>query len=151
MSFFTLRPKQAGFTLIELLVAMSILLLAVSMMPLALDRLLPARRVLITSRELSLALRQMRAEASQTGRPVRLSIEASAYSIHRPEQQEPKRVDIAPLTLSMKSTNGANARELVIFPDGTSSGAEIEVADADRRKRISIGLLTGRVTVSDAL
>jgi general secretion pathway protein H len=146
-----LRDRRAGFTLIEMIVVLVILGL---MLGLVLAKGPLHSRTLTTRAAvgaMTSGLREARARAIATNRPVEFAVDIEHKSFH---------IDNAPPTrlppdfgLTLTTTTGEHRSEaegaILFEPDGSSSGGRIEVATGRKHIKIGIDWLSGRVSVAD--
>ncbi|WP_232821258.1 GspH/FimT family pseudopilin [Oceanimonas marisflavi] len=141
-----------GFTLLELLVVLTITILALAVALPRFAALLPGAELKSYSRQTAALLRLARSQAIATGDLVILTLD--------PEQGHTRlsgqpRVHPWPkgVALSLSGTGTPLAPEapagLTFYPDGTSSGGTLQVTGENRRYRIQIDWLTGRVYFDD--
>jgi len=129
------RPVSCGFTLLELLVVLAILVLAAAALPLAIDRTLPARRVSVAGERVRSALIDAELRSIASGRPVELASDTLKRST-------PSHVE-----LNLTAPDGAPLDRVVVFPDGSSSGAHFMLTEGRHRSSVELSSVTGRVTV----
>jgi general secretion pathway protein H len=135
-----------GFTLIELMVVLAIMVLIASVLPLALNRALPARRVAVAADKLVADIRWLQTQSTMLGRPARISVLESGYRLNLESTDKSREVALAKsMALSLRAReDGRVIKELLIYPDGTSSAGRFEVSDSGRHAIVEIGMLTGR-------
>lgn len=135
---------QAGFTLTELLVVLTILALASSLVVARLPgqgRRVDSRR---TVQEVVSLVRTTRLDAAQHGRSslLRFSEDDRAFST-----SSDTRVRIpSGLKVSLVSSRNLGADGIMFYPDGSSSGGRIRIADDRDETVIEVDWLTGRYT-----
>lgn len=132
-----------GFTLIEVMVALAIMTLLAVSFPIALNRMMPARRVMVTADRLASDLRWCQGQATMSGASVRLLLSEGGYSLQSPGTARAVRV-ASSTTLRLSSSADADLRELIIYPDGTTSGGRFDIFDSGRTAAIDMSTLTGR-------
>jgi general secretion pathway protein H len=143
--------RRAGFTLIEMIVVLAVMGL---MLGLVLGRG-PMRSRTLTTRSVVAALagglREARARAIATNRPVEfdLDIEHKSFRIgNAPPTRLPPEYGLALLTTAgqrISETEGA----IRFAPDGSSTGGRIELATDRRQIKIGVDWLSGRVSVAN--
>ena len=138
-----------GFTLLELLVVLTIAILALAVALPRFAALLPGAELKSYSRQTAALLRLARSQAIATGDPVILTLntEQGHTRLSGQPRVHPWPAGVA-LSLSGTGTEQTPA-ELTFYPDGTSSGGTLQVASENRRYRIQIDWLTGRVYFDD--
>lgn len=146
------RTRQSGFTMIELIVVLAVLGLTFGVLvargPLS-SRNLTARNAIDA---LAGGLRQARAQAIATNRPVEFDVDIAQKSFHI-DKAAPVALP-ADYQLSMTTTTGerrsATDAAIRFEPDGSSTGGRIDLVAGKRRVKIGIDWLSGRVSVADA-
>jgi|HubBroStandDraft_1064217.scaffolds.fasta_scaffold00150_36 general secretion pathway protein H len=143
---------RAGFTLIEMIMVLAVIGL---MLGVVLVRG-PMRSRTLTTRAavgaLAGGLREARARAIATNRPVEFALDTEHKSFH---------IDRAPPTrlppeysLTLLTTTGERRSEtegaIRFDPDGSSTGGRIDLATGTRHVKIGVDWLSGRVSVRDA-
>jgi general secretion pathway protein H len=120
--------RDGGFTLIELLVVLTLLALASAMV---LPRFASAPGPTARERAAAVAgqLRDARQRAIATARPVAVPLDARLVTARAPD--------------------GSTLREILFFPDGSSTGGSIGVETRQRRAVVEVDDLTGAVRLHD--
>lgn len=152
---------SGGFTLLELLVVLTIASLVVALVPPAISAAVPGARLSNTARELTAALRDAHYQAVSRADVVDVAFkfEPSQYTVADGTATKlPGGIE-----LSIAET-GANARQrpqadterasdeeyrLRFYPDGSSSGATIKLAAAERQFLLDVVWLTSRVSITE--
>jgi len=137
-------------TLLELLVVIMLLAIVAALFPLAIQRMMPARRLAAAARHLTVDLRELQSQAAVSGRPLALVLEPSGYMVQEMLENSTRHVTWPEkTTATLKAAADAQpSRELVMYPDGSSSGGEIELRLGERLATVSVTATTGRVRVS---
>ncbi|MDH4108013.1 MAG: prepilin-type N-terminal cleavage/methylation domain-containing protein [Gammaproteobacteria bacterium] len=150
--------RQTGFTLIELLVALTIAALLVVLARPMYTAAVPGARLRAEVHDLAISLRDARNRAVNGSRitSVRLDTEVPDFAV----ESDPATVFSSGTTLraSQLAIAGERAqpaddeRQFVVhfYPDGSSSGAAIELANRAGAYRIDVDWLNGRVTAGVA-
>jgi general secretion pathway protein H len=156
------RRSIAGFTLLELLVVLAIAGLLLALVPPAVSAVVPGAKLKVAARELAVTLRDARNQAIRRNTTVDITfaLEPARYEIANDTSHLfPEGIQIAILdnnaTTSTQSSPSLDFRpgekyRLRLYPDGSSSGAAVRVANRDTYYIVDIGWLMGRVTVSKA-
>ncbi len=134
----TRHRSQAGFSLLEMCVVLAILAGLLASMPGHLLNLLPARTAEQAAAALASDLRQTRAAAMERGQERDVWLTQSGWS-----DQSPAASHSLPAGARLDSQR--QARLIRFFPDGSTSGDELIIRQADRAWHIRIDWLTGRV------
>jgi general secretion pathway protein H len=147
-----LYASQAGFTLIEILAVLTVLGL---MLGLLITRG-PMRNSTVETRSFTSgfaeALRLTRSEAIARNRPVAFSVD-TLNRIYRPVTAPvvsiPADINLRLSPISARQSEAGHAW-ITFKPDGSSTGARVDIIGRTRRMRIEVDWLTGRVAVHDS-
>lgn len=133
---------QRGFTLFEMLVVILLISLAVGVLGLGARQALQAANERRVVGQMVDALRTTRAGAIVSGRAAR-----TEFDLQRLTFQAPGRAPHAwPPSLQVTLHSAEQVASAVEFyPDGSSTGGNLLLANGSRRWRIDIGWLTGSV------
>lgn len=141
------KIRSRGFTLVEVVVViMLIALLAIVVTTVTTGGLAQAR-VRAASKDLVAALRYTRAQAIVKREPqfLTLDIEKRAYqAADRDWVELPKEMDLTMETAAQEVVEDGVAR-IRFFPDGASTGGNVEVSRGEAHWRIDVSWLTGEV------
>lgn len=143
--------RARGFTLIEVLVVAAIIAFAVAMVAGAMGYSLTGQQMRGASRDLVAALRYTRGQAIVKREPqvLVLNLDDKSYrAASRPPVKLPPKFELAVETArqEMRSQSEAGIR---FFPDGSSTGGNIELSRGDTVWRIDINWLTGEVNLRE--
>ena len=145
------RRTNAGFTLLELLVVMVILTIVATVTAVKFSGGIDNARLRAETRQMIALLRAARIEAmvSSTVTGIDGDPHDSAFLSFPAEQRyqlpEGVAIDIA----SQSTTTGATQRAIRFYPDGSSSGGDIQLSSAAGSFAIAVGWLTGEVSLVD--
>jgi type II secretion system protein H len=138
---------ERGFTLLELMVVLAIIVLMAAAWPIASAQIFGAQRLRDEAQQLAGAVRlgQMTARITGVQEELRISPDGTTYSIVTDEHHLPHG-----MTLHLRAqSEDASARPLILFPDGSSTGAVLNLSLRDRVAVLQILRMTGRLEVSE--
>jgi general secretion pathway protein H len=146
----SLRRNSQGFTLLELLVVLAIMVMVYALVPPLFSVGGSTTELRAAARHLAAGLRKARSEAitgkTETllavdveARKFRLSGDPKTYSLPR----DAKISVYTARTEVVSEQTGA----IRFYPDGSSTGGRITVASGERKFRINVDWLTGRVEI----
>lgn len=136
---------SAGYTLMELLVVLAVLgLLTVFSAP-ALMGLLPSYIVNAQARTLASALRDARIMAILNNDEIIFSIDSNQESYGLDNNKTLTRVSSG-IDLQIYPALNSN-QKLIFFPDGTSTGAHIDLVKSDHKRTLIVEKLSGDVSI----
>lgn len=139
---------QTGFTLLEILAVMLIIAIGMTVLLVGLNRGLDSRQGRGAAAELALAIRNARSVAILSGRSVALSFDLT----HNTWQRTNNVPRPLPANMRVRVTAealGDGSNLITFYPDGSSSGGNIVIENADRRWRIDVAWLTGLATLQE--
>lgn len=142
-----------GFTLLELLVVLAILVLTGVAFPFALNRVLPGRRVVVVAERLTTALREAEAESVVSGMPARIEVDGHDVRLTivglNDRDIRSRRVASVPFKTRVEVTDsdGRSGLRVLLYPDGSTSGARFRVSEGPHERFVEVGALTGRITI----
>jgi general secretion pathway protein H len=141
--------RDAGFTLLEILIVLAIVAiiggLALSFGVGALGK----ERAEVTAQEIAQGLRRARSRAIADNADRAFEIDVEARQMHVPGEAVhalPASLDVEMTTAAAERT-AASAGSIRFFPDGSSTGGEITVADATQTFTVRVDWLTGGVEI----
>ena len=140
------RKHVAGFTMLELLVVLGIVGVVLGTMIIARPNASGAR-VNAVARTVLATLRLARAQAMQRNTEIVVSIDPQTRTVASPQGkwQLPDGVHVV-LTYA-ESERSAGAGGLRFYPDGQSSGGEINLGLGGKSARLTVSWLTGEARV----
>lgn len=140
--------REGGFTLIEMLIALAVMALGAALiMPMA-TRSREDMALLAAARELALVLRSVRSAAMESGREHTLEIDAASRRYWADGVARPRSVT-AELALGPPAAGDEQAGRRIVRmgPDGSSSGARLELRARGRSVVVVVEAMTGHVHV----
>jgi general secretion pathway protein H len=144
----------SGFSLIEVLVALAVLGLVAAAAAVALSAAVERERFRTAAREIAAALRSARqsALAKHAETTFTLDLERKTYLIDGAADRSLDAPKDSVLTLITASTERREEAKgsIRFFSDGSSTGGSVTITFRNRRERIAVDWLTGRVEVGDA-
>ena len=144
------HSRQSGFTLVELLVVLAIAALMMTMVPSLFSASFPGLEMKSAARRTAATLRLARESAIRQGTETELLVDVEA---RRLALQGYRNLDLPKrLTVQLETAN----REMLddqrgvirFFPDGSSTGGRIIVANGDHGYQIGVIWLTGRIELA---
>ncbi|MBV4451533.1 MULTISPECIES: GspH/FimT family pseudopilin [Pseudomonas] len=133
---------QRGFTLLEMLVVIVLISIAAGLVGFGLQQGLRAATERQAVGQMVEALRSTRARAIISGRTERTLFDLRALSFQAPGR--PLKHWPAGLQVTLHTAEHAGSA-VEFYPDGSSTGGNLLLANGSRRWRIDIGWLTGSV------
>lgn len=139
-----------AFTLLELLVVLVILGFALALTPVFLSSGRPIAELQSAAREIASAVRVTQSEAIKQNREVVfvLDVDARRYTVGKGLRQGQVSRH---LTLELFTAQGErldkSSAGIRFFPDGSSTGGRITVANGTRSYKIAVNWLTGKVVI----
>ena len=156
-----LRVRQTGFTLLELIVVLVLLgIIAVLVAP-GLGGSLENAKLKTASRELLAALRVQRSEAIAQGRIITLRFagDESSYRVDGESVSLAEGLSVVYQAATGAASQGVEGsalpdtgnNDLVFYPDGSSSGALLQLRLGEGLRYIHIDWLTGAVSLLESI
>ena len=148
------RRHSAGFTLVELLVVLAMIALLVALARPMYSAAVPGARVRTEILDLAMSLRQSRNRAISSGKIIvaEFDTEHARYAIG------PDTVELPASTQLFAAQRGINPIQtlatddpivrLEFYPDGSSTGASVEMRNASASWQLDVDWLTGRIRVT---
>ncbi|MBB6286448.1 MULTISPECIES: type II secretion system protein [unclassified Pseudomonas] len=133
---------QRGFTLMEMLVVIVLISIAAGLVGFGLQQGLRAAKERQAVGQVVEALRSTRARAIVNGTTESTVFDLRNLSVQAPGR--PKKYWPAGLQVTLHTAEQAGAA-VDFYPDGSSTGGHVLLANGSRRWRIDIGWLTGSV------
>ena len=152
----TRRPRRAGYTLIEMVVVMAIIAIGMVLSLPMIESGFNAREVRRAARQIAATMHFCRGEAVALGKPQQLVIDPLKNGIFTTDWG---RWSILTDRAVIERVNGGitgadGVVQILFFPNGSTSGAEVVLANRQDRSRnrlaIKLDPLVGTVRVEDA-
>jgi len=137
-----MAKAQHGFTLLEMLVVIVLISIAAGLVGFGLQQGLRAAKERQAVGQIVEALRSTRARAIVSGTTESTVFDLRNLSVQAPGR--PKRHWPAGLQVTLHTAEQAGS-SVAFYPDGSSTGGNLLLANGSRRWRIDIGWLTGSV------
>lgn len=137
-----MADAQRGFTLLEMLVVIVLISVAAGLVGFGLQQGLRAAKERQAVGQIVEALRSTRARAIVSGTTESTVFDLRQMSVQAPGR--PKKYWPADLHVTLHTAEQAGSA-VAFYPDGSSTGGNLLLANGSRRWRIDIGWLTGSV------
>lgn len=138
-----------GFTLVEILAVIALIALAMTLVAVTVGDGLTNARVKGASRDLVAALRYTRGQAIVKRESMALAIDVDGRRYRAPGRkwvELPKNMEMA-LETARSETEAEGIGRIRFFPDGASTGGNVELLLGEVAWRIEVNWLTGEVVV----
>ena len=142
--------RQRGFTLIEIVVVVGLIALLTAVIAGTVVGGLGGAKVRAASKDLIAALRFTRSQAvvKREAQVLVLDVERRAYKVPgRGWVELPKDMQLSMLTAAQEQV-GEGVAQIRFFPDGSSTGGNIELSRGEALWRIDVSWLTGEVRLN---
>ena len=146
------RHHSAGFTLVELLVVLAMIALLVALARPMYSAAVPGARVRTETLDLAMSLRQSRNRAISSGRIIAIEFdtEKASYTIGSNIVELPANTELLAVRRGANPAQLANdpVVRLEFHPDGSSTGASVELSNKAASWQLDVDWLTGRIRVA---
>ncbi len=147
----TTRPSR-GFTLLELLVVLTLAAVLLATIPPLLSKGLSNAELRGAARQLAASLRFARSQAITKGEEavLVLDVEQRRYRVQgmRREFHLPRELSVKIVTAESE-VSGSDTGTIRFFPNGSSTGGRVTVANEKRKVDVDVDWLTGRIALLD--
>ena len=154
------RKFVTGFTLLELLVVLTIAGLLVALVPPLYSKAVPGARLKMAARDFAVSLREARSRAISTSNEVTLKLleDPPSYAVGSTSAvQLPRGVFMTAYDYftapqgSLADAHALTEDDIAIrfYPDGSSNGSVVKVANGGAAYRVDVSWLTGDIRVSE--
>lgn len=147
-----MRKSQRAFTLIELLVVLVLLTILMALVPPLLQGGVSGTELKGAARRLAAGLKYARSQAitSHKEAVLILDLEHRRFKVTGKKRQYPLPSHIAiSLVTARSEVDTGHMGKIRFFPDGTSTGGRITLAQGDSKYQVDINWLTGQVAILD--
>ena len=138
-----------GFTLVEILAVIALIALAMTLVAVTVGDGLAGARVKAASRDLVAALRYTRGQAIVKRESQALAIDVEGRRYRAPGKkwvELPRKMEMQ-LETARSEMEDENTGRIRFFPDGASTGGNVELILGEAAWRIEVNWLTGEVVV----
>lgn len=142
---------QRGFTLLEILAVLALLGIALAVTAFSLDGGLDRARLDASARDVAAALRHTRTRALVEHRPQWFTLDLNARTFASPGR-DPQGIPggtVLHVTSAAEDVQHPGQARIRFFPDGSSTGGNIELSRKHREVRIDVDWLTGTVAMGE--
>ncbi|HEX6614656.1 MAG TPA: GspH/FimT family pseudopilin [Rhodanobacteraceae bacterium] len=141
--------RQRGFTLLEVLAVLVLIGIAITVTAFSLDGGLDRARLDASARDIAAALRHTRTRALVEHRPQWFTLDLNARTFASPGR-DPQALPggtTLHVTSAAEDVQHPGEARIRFFPDGSSTGGNIELVRKHREVRIDVDWLTGAVAM----
>lgn len=144
------RPR--GFTLVEMLVVMVIMVLAYAMTAPMISAGVSGAELKAAARQIAAGLRKARSEAVAHKNEVALTVDVErrqfVLSGDTHLYRLPEKIDVSLFTAQSELMD-AKTGAIRFYPDGSSTGGRVTLSRGERKYRVDVDWMTGRVKILD--
>ncbi len=141
--------RQGGFSLIELMVVMVLVVLLMAVVGVSVSRSVSGAEIRNAATELTAGLRHTRGQAIIRREQQVFMVDANARTWQAAggdPVQLPEGLDIT-INTARSELTGERAAGIRFYPDGASTGGSVVLSIDQREWRITIGWLTGEISI----
>jgi general secretion pathway protein H len=148
------RRHSAGFTLVELLVVLAMIALLVALARPMYSAAVPGARARTEILDLAMSLRQSRNRAISSGKilVVEFDTEHARYAIGSDIVVLPEGTRLIAVPRGMNPVHTISVDDPIVrlefYPDGSSTGASVELRNASAFWQLDVDWLTGRIRLT---
>lgn len=144
--------RHRGFTLIELLVVMVIMVLAYAMTAPMISAGVSGAELKAAARQIAAGLRKARSEAVVRKNEVALTVDVERRQFELSGDKHiyrlPEKIEVALFTAQSELMD-AKTGAIRFYPDGSSTGGRVTLSRGERKYRVDVDWMTGRVKILD--
>jgi general secretion pathway protein H len=144
--------RQRGFTLLEILVVMAIMGLVYALVPALISTSGSTTELRAAARQLAAGLRKARNQAVISRKEASLTVDVDQHRFQVTGDTRsyalPKAAGLSVYTAQSEVVEGKVA-SIRFYPDGSSTGGAISIANGATKFRVDVDWLTGGVTILD--
>jgi len=144
--------RHRGFTLIEMLVVMVIMVLAYAMTAPMISAGVSGAELKAAARQIAAGLRKARSEAVVSKNEVALTVDVERHQFDLSGDKRiyrlPEKIEISLYTAQSELLD-AKTGAIRFYPDGSSTGGRVTLSRGERKYRVDVDWMTGRVKVLD--
>jgi len=148
------RRHSAGFTLVELLVVLAMIALLVALARPMYSAAVPGARLRAEILDLAMSLRQSRNRAISSGKIITVEFDTgqARYAIGPDVVELPASTRLFALQRGINPVQAIATDDPIVrlefHPDGSSTGASVELRNASTSWQLDVDWLTGRIRVT---
>ena len=144
--------RHRGFTLVEMLVVMVIMVLAYAMTAPMISAGVSGAELKAAARQIAAGLRKARSEAVVRKNEVALTVDVERRQFELSGDKRiyrfPEKIEVSLFTAQSELLD-AKIGAIRFYPDGSSTGGRVTLSHGERKYRVDVDWMTGRVKVLD--
>lgn len=144
--------RHRGFTLVEMLVVMVIMLLAYAMTAPMISAGVSSAELKAAARQIAAGLRKARSEAVVRKNEVALTVDVELRQFELSGDKRiyhlPEKIEVSLFTAQSELVD-AKTGAIRFYPDGSSTGGRVTLSRGERKYRVDVDWMTGRVKILD--
>jgi len=144
--------RHKGITLVEMLVVMVIMVLAYAMTAPMISAGMSGAELKAAARQIATGLRKARSEAVARKNEVALTVDVERRQFELSGDKRiyrmPGKIDVSLFTAQSELMD-AKTGAIRFYPDGSSTGGRVTLSRGERKYRVDVDWMTGRVKIQD--